>query len=248
MELKLISFNIRCCNDPDGNSVKERYPRLERLLSEYDADVIGFQEYRPIWRKYIKKIRNKKYKIYNKYRDLKSRESTPILWNKKKFKCIKKGRFWLSDTPRKRSKGWDEKYDAYRICTYVVLKDRLTGKEFNVMNTHFGFGESGQIKSANLIIDCSKKISDNPTIVVGDFNMKVGDGGYNAMISHFADANGVTANDRRPTHNAYGKGKDHIDFCFINDKVKATDFKIIDARVDGKYASDHNGIYINLDL
>ncbi len=248
MELKVISFNIRNCDDPDGNSVEERYPRLEKLLSEYDADVIGFQEYKPIWKKHIKKFRNKKYKMYNKYRDSKTRESTPILWNKKKFACIKKGRFWLSDTPRKKSKGWDEVYDCYRICTYVVLKDRLTGEKFTFMNTHFGFGENGQIKSANLIIEYSKTISDNPTFVVGDFNMGVGSGGYNAMTSYFTDANSATVNDRRPTYNGYGKGADHIDFCFINDKVKANDFKIIDARVDGKYASDHNGIYINLNL
>lgn len=248
MELKVISFNIRCCDDPDGNSIKERYPRLEKLMSEYDADVIGIQEFRPKWRKYIRKYRKRTYKMYKKYRDMKSREATPILWNKKKFVCVKKGKFWLSDTPHKKSKGWDEKFDCFRMCTYVILRERLTGKEFTFLNTHFGFGENGQIKSANLIIDYSKTISENPTFVVGDFNMGVGSGGYNAMTSYFTDANFVTVNDRRPTYNGYGKGKDHIDFCFINDKVKANDFSIINAVVDGKYASDHNGIYINLSL
>ena len=248
VNIKVVSFNIRNCNDPDGNSVSERYPRLEKLLSECDADVIGLQEYKPIWKKYIKKFCNKKYKMYKKYRDLKSREATPILWNNEKFACIEKGKFWLSDTPRKKSKGWDELYDCYRICVYVVLKNRETGEKFTFMNTHFGFGDDGQTKSANLIRDYSKKISDYPTVLVGDFNMEVGSAGYNAATKYFTDANVATINDRRPTFNGYGKGDEHIDYCFVNDKVKVNEFKIVDARVDGKYASDHNGIYINLSL
>ena len=47
MEISVISFNIRCCNDPNGNSIAERAPRLDTITSMYDADVIGFQECRP---------------------------------------------------------------------------------------------------------------------------------------------------------------------------------------------------------
>ena len=39
-----ISFNIRCANDPDGNSIKERAERLKAVLDKYNADIIGFQE------------------------------------------------------------------------------------------------------------------------------------------------------------------------------------------------------------
>ena len=248
-KIKAMTFNLRIAVKGDGiNYFDYRLPRIIEFLDTEKPDVIGFQEYKPKWKIHIRKHFGKIYKMYKKNRDLLTREATPILWNKKKFQCIKKGHFWLSDTPRKKSKGWDEKFDCYRICTYVILKDRITGEKFTFMNTHFGFGENGQIKSANLIIDYSKKISDNPTVVVGDFNMGVESGGYNAMTAYFTDANGVTVNDRRPTYNGYGKGKGHIDFCFINDKVKANDFEIIDAVVDGKYASDHNGIYINLSL
>ena len=49
MELKLISFNIRCCDDKDGNSIKERAPRLAEVTKKYDADIIGFQEFTVPW-------------------------------------------------------------------------------------------------------------------------------------------------------------------------------------------------------
>ena len=37
MELKVISFNIRNADDPDGNSVVERAPRLKKVLDAYDS-------------------------------------------------------------------------------------------------------------------------------------------------------------------------------------------------------------------
>ena len=54
MELKIISFNIRCCDDADGHSIPERAPRLKKVTSMYDADIIGFQEFTPPWEKFIK--------------------------------------------------------------------------------------------------------------------------------------------------------------------------------------------------
>ena len=43
MQIKVISFNIRCKDDENGNSVLERAPRLATVTTPYDADVIGFQ-------------------------------------------------------------------------------------------------------------------------------------------------------------------------------------------------------------
>ena len=80
MELSVISFNIRYCSDPNGNSIAERAPRLNKIMSFYDADVIGFQEYTPEWEEYIEKYFCSDYEVFNKYRAEKSLESTPILW------------------------------------------------------------------------------------------------------------------------------------------------------------------------
>ena len=61
MKLNVISFNIRCCDDVNGYSIEERAPRLNRVISDYDADVIGFQEYRPVWEEHIKKYFGDRY-------------------------------------------------------------------------------------------------------------------------------------------------------------------------------------------
>ena len=95
MKLKVITFNIRCCDDSDGHSIKERAPRICESTQPYDADIISLQEYRPRWEAYIDKYYGNDYEIFNKYRttDILKKESAPILWKKGKFECIKTGYF-----------------------------------------------------------------------------------------------------------------------------------------------------------
>ena len=84
-------------------------------------------------------------------------ESSPILWKKDKFELLDKGNFWLSDTPEVESRGWDELYNCWRMCEYVILKHIESGKIFTHMNTHYGFGDNGQVKSSKLIYEYSQK-------------------------------------------------------------------------------------------
>ena len=252
MELSIISFNIRCCDDPSGNSISERAPRLHRITAPYEADVIGFQEYyTPRWEAYIQQYYGERYDMFIKHRAEQDYEATPVLWRKDRFECLKTGYFWLSDTPEIESRGWDELYNCFRMCVYVILRDKQSGKTFTFMNTHFGFGDRGQVDSADLTYEYSKKISDHPTVIVGDFNMQPDSAGYCAMAGHFIDVNAVTAKDERATFHGYAPEKytdEHIDYCFVNDKVKPINQKIIDDLVDGKFPSDHYGLHIALEI
>ena len=249
MELKIISFNIRCADDADGHSIEERAPRLAAVTLPLDADLIGFQEYKPKWEAHIEKYFGAEYEIFNKYRREDKPESTPILWKKDKFKVLNKGYFWLSDTPEVESGGWDS-IGCYRICEYVTLEPVNGGKAFTFMNTHFGFGDDCQISSARLIYEYSKKISDLPTFVTGDFNMTSKSAGYGEMTKYFTDVNAVTAKDTRHTfHGYYLKDNAcHIDYCFTDEKTKPLSWSLIDGKVDGKFPSDHYGIEIKIEI
>ena len=250
-ELKVISFNIRFCDDKDGHTIPERAPRLASLTEPYDADVIGFQEYTPAWEEEIEHFFGEKYEIFNKYRAESNHEGGPILWKKDRFDCLTRGWFWLSDTPEVESRGWDELYNCYRICLYAVLRDKRSGKCFTVMNTHFGFGDRGQTASAELIAAYAKRISAYPTFITGDFNMTPASPGYEEMTSHFIDANAVTAKDFRDTYHAYDPTKErdqHIDYCFVTPAIAPLSHEIIDGRVEGKYPSDHFGLFFRLGI
>jgi len=251
MRLKVISFNIRCCDDKDGHAISERAPRLHAAIAPLMPDVIGLQEYRPVWEEYIDRYFGAQYDLFNKYRSTEKPESSPILWRKDKFECLKTGYFWLSDTPEVESRGWDEVYNCHRICEWVILREKQTGQTFTFMNTHFGFGDKGQVDSAQLIYDYSRRISDAPTFVTGDFNMRPDSPGYARMAALFTDVNTATRNDLSLTFHGYCPEKHpgaHIDYCFVNEKILPVDQKIITTTVDGKYPSDHYGLEIDLDI
>lgn len=251
MELKVISFNIRCCDDKDGHAISERAPRLAAVTLPIDADVIGLQEYRPKWEEHIEKIFGGKYEIFNKYRSTDNPESAPILWKKDKFELVDKGYFWLSDTPEVESRGWDERFNCHRICEYVILRPKDGGDPFTFMNTHFGFGDGGQTKSARLIYDYSRRISSYPTFVTGDFNMKPDSAGYAEMTRYFTDVNAVTAQSKKSTFHGYApetRPDSHIDYCFAGEGVTPISWELIDGTVDGRYPSDHYGLNITLKI
>ena len=251
MILKVISFNIRCIDDDNGYSIPERAPRLSAVTMPYDADVIGFQEYSPFWEEYIRQYCGDKYEFFNQYRtDKEGLESTPILWKKDKFDCLKRGYFWFSDTPEVMSGGWDD-YGCNRICLYVVLQEKNSGKIFTYLNTHFGFGVENQIKSVRLLQQYMENIAPYPAFVTGDFNMTLSSLPYAEMVKKFADVNELTVKDRRSTYHGYDKDNtydEHIDYCFIDKNISPVSFKIIDEMVDGKFPSDHYGFYTELEI
>lgn len=251
MRVKVISFNIRCTDDENNHSVRERAPRLATVIAPFDADVIGLQEYTPLWEDYIPKCFSDEYEFFNKYRTDKGWiEGAPMLWKKEKFDCVKRGYFWLSDTPEVMSGGWDT-YPHNRICLYVLLKDKKDGKTFAFFNTHLGFGEENQIKSVYLIQRYMDNFSDYPTFITGDFNMNPASRPYAEMIKKVADVNELTVKDRRSTYHGYAVENnldEHIDYCFINEKIQPIAFSIIDTLVENKFPSDHYGIYAELEL
>ena len=247
MDLNIVSFNIRCSDDENGHSIDERAPRLRQAVSPLSPDLIELHEDVPKWERHVPACFGDNYAFYHRYRSLdKELESVPLMWRKDRFDCIKTGNFWYSDTPQVESRGYDTRY---RICTYAVLVEKRSGRHFTFMNTHFGFGDNGQVASAQLVYEYSKRISDYPTFVIGDFNMKPGSPGYEKMTEYFTDVNAVTARDMRTTYHGYDPAAhpdSHIDYCFVNEKFTPVDQKLIDTQVDGKYPSDHYGLQIHL--
>lgn len=249
MLLNVVSFNIRCADDSDGHSISERAPRLKKILADCDADIIGFQELVPKWEPYIREYYGAEYEIFNKYRAEDELEAAPILWKKDVFECVKKGYFWLSDTPETESKGWDELYDCYRICMWVILEHRASGKRFCCMNTHLGFGDNGQVQSVELIRTYRHKFAQYPAFITGDFNMYHSMPAYRKMTEYFTDVNMATVKDMCPTYHGYNREKGGlIDFCFADASVIPVSYKRIDSVVEGKYPSDHYGILAVLDI
>ena len=76
--LKVVSYNIRCANDPDGNSIAARASRLVTVLEQYDADLMGFQEFVPSFEKPLDQGLADEYDYVIHYRSRKNHEGTSI--------------------------------------------------------------------------------------------------------------------------------------------------------------------------
>ena len=264
MALKVISFNICCSNGPVGHTLEECAPRVIDVITKKDPDIIGFQEFTPRWHGLLDEfIKENGYELFIMYRAESNKEGTPMLWKKDKFECLDKGYFWLSDTPEVESKGWDE-YGCHRICLWAKLKEKESGKVFIAANTHFGFGDQCQTDSARLILSRINAHGTDAVFVTADYNFNSEMLGYKEMTRDFVDVTATTTGDKTPTYHGYDlanamtddeirvTGKTfggHIDFCFANPKgMTPITGKVLRENFDGKFPSDHNAVYFELDI
>ena len=149
MKLNLLSFNIRCANDPDGHSIPERAPRVKAILDRYAPDVAGFQEYHRRWVDSWPVTADPTYGEYQVDRG--DGEGLVLRWRLDRFTAVKTGHFWFADDPHSPSTDWDEKYHKPRICAYALLEEMTTCKRFIYMKVHYGFGAEGHLKNAALL-------------------------------------------------------------------------------------------------
>ena len=98
-------------------------------------------------------------------------EHAPIYWKKERFVELNNGAFYLSQTPDTKSVGWESQ--LIRAATWVILKEKASGAEFIVLNTHYPHERHEATRSeCSLVIlqQLTTLAPDLPHIVMGDFN------------------------------------------------------------------------------
>lgn len=253
--LKIVSYNIRSSNDANGNTFAERAPRLQALMAELDPDIMGFQEVVTSWMPYLDEYFNNEYESLNKWRAESNKEGTPVYWKRDKFTLMKSGYFWLSETPDVESKAIEWGAECYRICIWVRLKVKSTGKEFLYFNTHFDHkgNKSCYTNSAKLIterVQAQGGFTQYPVFCTGDFNMTSSNAGYTEMCKTFQDINRSLSNDKTPTYTNYGTIKGSIiDYCFYSaDLIQPQKYQVLNPKTNGGYPSDHSCVYVEAKL
>ena len=132
------SYNLRYANAEDsaaGNGWGKRYPVMAKLIQYHSFDIFGTQE------GYIRQLEDMKaalpgYEYIGVGRNdgKEAGEHSAIFYRTDKFDLIKKGDFWLSETPDTASIGWDAVLP--RICSWGHFKCKDTGFEFLFFNLH----------------------------------------------------------------------------------------------------------------
>ena len=176
-----------------------------------------------------------------------------IFFARDRFDLVSAGGFWLSETPHiAGSQSWDSARS--RFANWVDLKDRESGQEFRVWNTHFDhIGQVAREKQAQRIVEaCQAFPADFPQLFAADCNadaanpaievMKAGGWIDTYIEMHGPDDPGFTFHAflgpkfaERPKEKIHGK----IDFIFHRGPVKTVAAEIIYDSRDGRYPSDH---------
>lgn len=257
--LAAVTFN---CAAPwgsltDGTSSSARVKRFARYMNDIKPDIIGTQEMNSKWLGKLADLMPE-YESYGVKRggddSEKKSEMNAVFWLKDKYECVEKDTFWLSETPHTESKYAGA--GCYRICTYVVLKNKTTGKMCIHMNTHLDnasdeareFGAEVIMKEANELL---RKYDNVALILTGDFNDTVDSSPYNVITEVLTDSYYTResfAQARKSTYTDWGKLEDEqmpIDFIFTNSSSE--DYQVLDDLTNG-YISDHYGVYSVISL
>lgn len=169
LNLKIMSFNIQ---QPNGTNWDARKANVASIFNTTQADVVGTQEAVNYQRDYI--AQQTGYAWFGTGRDGGDNgEGSWIYYkaNKYTLDTANSGSFWMSNTPTVPS-SFGGSYN--RICTYVRLIEKSTGKGFYIFNAHFPTPDlpDARLKSMKLLTQRmnSRAIPSDPVYATGDFN------------------------------------------------------------------------------
>ena len=169
-----------------------------------------------------------------------------IFFSKKRYELVSEGCYWLSDTPLLGgSSSWETA--RARHCNWVRLRDKKTGREFRVLDTHLDHITAlAKTKQTEVIVaEAAQYAADFPQLLFGDFNSGIKDEPYALLTAagwkdmyeevHGHEETGFTAHgwkfDRK-------KGR-RIDFIYALGPVQAQKAEIVKDAPGGIYPSDH---------
>jgi endonuclease/exonuclease/phosphatase family metal-dependent hydrolase len=254
-ELRVMSYNIRNTNAPDGpNHWVHRKQLWVDSVRRFDPDLLGTQE---VWVDQHDHLVEMfpDYGFAGVARDDGHRagEWALILYRKSRLDLLDSGTFWLSQTPEVvGSRSWDSKH--VRICTWVRVRDRVTDRTLLHANTHLDdMGVRARTEGAKVIARRLPNLAQGAAVVLtGDFNSTELDEPYAGLVRpgepaalRLRDSYRVIhpqRNDNEGTiHGFSGMTEGHrIDWILHTEDLISTAAEIVrDRAEDGRFPSDH---------
>ena len=235
--IRVGTYNIRtsCADRNTDNAWDLRKDDLVAHLLSLDLDVFGLQEVCPEQAQFLReKMPGYEYVGEHRDKDRKSGEASPVCYRKDRFEALKDGTFWLSETPDVPGvKGWGAA--CPRVCSYLVLRDRRTGKTFCFANTHTDHvSEPAREKGMLLVLDRMKEFGKGcPVVFTGDHNCRETEPPAVAVSRVLANA--LYASESVPK----GPWRTFNAWRFLDDEVSAAD--AMKADIDVRNGADCHG-------
>ena len=249
-KVNIMTYNIRLDTETDGiNMWDNRKEGIVSLIKEEDVDILGIQEALPDQIDYL----SNQLKDYNYIGEGRnggnSGEYSAIYFKSERISLKEEETFWLSETPRVASIGWDAAIN--RIVTLGVFYIKNSKKELIVYNTHFDhIGKVAREKSAIMILNHITKNNylDKSLIVMGDLNANTDELPIKVLSEKLEDSfKMIPLKDSIGTFNGFdinSKLSDRIDYVFTKN-IKIIDYRHINKKLpNGLWPSDHLPILV----
>jgi endonuclease/exonuclease/phosphatase family metal-dependent hydrolase len=261
--VKVMSFNVRYGTANDGeNHWDKRKDIVFDTIAGQGADVVGVQEALDFQMDQIGgALRG--YASVGVGRDdgLRAGEWCGIFYRKDRFTAADSETFWFSNSPwTPGSKHWGNQIT--RICTWVRLVEKKTGRAFYVFNLHMDHqSQPSRVKSAELLARrVTARDPKDPVGVTGDFNMGLDNPamlylrrlGYpNAPVELLDTWRLLNPDTKEPaTFHDFKGGIEgvKIDHILVEQGTEVLDAQIDMSHKEGRYPSDHYPVTATLKL
>ena len=258
--IKVMSFNL---DQAYGSDSSKQQKILSHILDEL-PDLLGVQEETVAWQNFlVDALKSEGYKRVGEFRSTSPshayygyREASSIYYNADRYTLVDSGTFWLSttpDVPGSVGTGWSGSALFPRVCTWVLVEDKLSGEPYAYFNSHFSYeAEALRYESAKLIMSKVQELGV-PAFFSGDLNFASNEetDAYNAITDVMDDSRTAapeTMNGNTFHNYGYGAGESYgdgkcktvpIDYIFATKgDFEALTFKILSETGDKGDASD----------
>ena len=241
----MTRYSVMSCNDGDNRTTKA--DQIAAIIRDCDPDLFGLQEVRLEHSSYYAEaLEVYDYAYFDN--DGTTYNSQPIYYKRDKFELLASGIKWISDTPDVRSKYEESAYT--RSFTYALLKDKATGEEFVMVNSHIDYMGAANVKQVARIVELVRELyPDTPAFYTADWNMTPTGAGHAKMIELGCEPVENYIPDADMCGTCVGEGvTSTIDFCFVDKRFwKGAAYKVVRDHEYSNTASDHYPLYVEVE-
>ncbi|WP_040483743.1 endonuclease/exonuclease/phosphatase family protein [Lyngbya aestuarii] len=251
VDMKIVTFNVRFDKPDPGNSAWVwRRGIIAQLIAQSGADLIGTQE-------------GKAHQLLDLHRRLNDYQSVgvdrlgnglseycAIFYHQQRWRCLKTGEFWLSQTPKlvgSVTREWEN--PVPRMVSWGVFEGVGQDKPIIIFNTHFDYhSPRARELSAQLISDRLSQFNADEYrfIVTGDFNAEPDSFPRKTLLKPLT--NGVVLRDALASidldeqmtyHEFTGKGFAAVDTIYYDSRLNLHQVSVDRTQIDHVWPSDH---------
>jgi endonuclease/exonuclease/phosphatase family metal-dependent hydrolase len=244
--IRVVTWNIHCGQDQGPPWEQFAWPvrkgALRAALDQVQPDVLCVQEARGVQVAFLEKALPEHRRV-GIGRDGALGEHCAIYFDARRFEEIADETFWLEE-PIDRP-GGASLLDLKRICTWVRLRDRETGRTMRICNTHLYLTEGARLPAVRtLLAQVGQDHAEDAVLVAADFNATPSAASRRLFAeAGFLDAAALAGQraDAKTLH-LYGIPLRSIDAILVKPGWHVHEQRILSVKAGTTWPSDHFGV------